>query len=228
MSTLQQRMAEAMQRRPDLTQADIARACGVSTPSVNGWVSGATKSLKPGTARLAAELFGCDQNWLAIGVGAPQWGAAGKRFSRAVELENNPAYPAIRRVRFKLQAGVSGFAVEDLEDDGPPIVFRKDWFDLHRYQPEKMLAARVSGASMEPSLWDGDLVVINTAQTTPKDGIAFALNIEGVMAIKRLVRDSGEWWIRSDNPDKVRYPDKRTHEGVSVIGEVVYKQSERI
>lgn len=145
-----------------------------------------------------------------------------------IELENNPAYPAIRRVRFKLQAGVSGFAVEDLEDDGPPIVFRADWFSLHGYRPERMLAARVSGSSMEPSLWDGDLVVINTAQTTPKDGIAFALNIEGVMAIKRLVRDAGEWWIRSDNPDKVRYPDKRTHEGVSVIGEVVYKQSERI
>ena len=154
--------------------------------------------------------------------------APGARRPVRIELENNPAYPAIRRVRFKLQAGVSGFAVDDLEDDGPPIVFRADWFSLHGYRPEKMLAARVSGSSMEPSLWDGDLVVINTAQTTPKDGIAFALNIEGVMAIKRLVRDAGEWWIRSDNPDKVRYPDKRTHEGVSVIGEVVYKQSERI
>jgi phage repressor protein C with HTH and peptisase S24 domain len=145
-----------------------------------------------------------------------------------IEQENNPAYPAIRRVRFKLQAGVSGFAVQDLEDDGPPIVFRRDWFDLHGYRPEKMLAARVAGASMEPSLWDGDLVVINTAQTTPHDGHVYALNIEGVLAIKRLVRDGGEWWIRSDNADKVRYPDKRTHEGVSVLGEVVYKQSERI
>ncbi len=145
-----------------------------------------------------------------------------------IELDGNPAYPSIRRVRFKLQAGVSGFAVQDLEDDGPPIVFRRDWFELHGYRPDKMLAARVAGASMEPSLWDGDLVVINTAQTTPKDGHVYALNIEGVMAIKRLVRDGGEWWIRSDNADKVRYPDKRTHEGVSVLGEVVYKQSERI
>jgi phage repressor protein C with HTH and peptisase S24 domain len=228
MQSLQQRMAECMRRHPELTQADIARHCGVSTPSVHGWVHGDTRSLKPNTARLAAQLFGCDQNWLAIGVGTPRWREAGKSGPAHIELDGNPAYPSIRRVRFKLHAGVSGFAVQDLEDDGPPIVFRRDWFDLHGYRPEKMLAARVAGASMEPSLWDGDLVVINTAQTTPHDGHVYALNIEGVLAIKRLVRDGGEWWIRSDNADKVRYPDKRTHEGVSVLGEVVYKQSERI
>jgi hypothetical protein len=48
------------------------------------------------------------------------------------------------------------------------------------------------------------------------------------MAIKRPVRDGGEWMSRSDNADKVRYPDKRTREGVSFLGEVAYEQGERI
>ncbi len=70
---LKDRMAEAMRRHPKLKQADIARACKVSTPSVADWVNGGTKSLKPEPARLAAKLFGCDQNWIGTGIGSPGW-----------------------------------------------------------------------------------------------------------------------------------------------------------
>lgn len=144
-----------------------------------------------------------------------------------IHFASNDDFPAVRRVRLKLQAGVSGWAVEDVED-GPPVVFRKDWFAAHNYQPDKLLACRVQGASMEPTLYDGDLVVVNTAQRAPQDGRCFAMNYEGTMAIKRLVRDAGEWIIRSDNPDKIRYSDKKAHESVSLIGEIIYRQSERI
>jgi phage repressor protein C with HTH and peptisase S24 domain len=142
-------------------------------------------------------------------------------------LENNQ-YPAIRRVRFKLQAGASGFGVEYLNEDGAPMVFHQDWFKSRGYEPSKLFAVKVSGASMEPGLFDSDVVVVNTAQTQPKDGIVFAVNYEGEMVVKRMHRDSGNWWLKSDNPDKTRYADKLCHEGVRMIGEVVHKQSEHI
>jgi phage repressor protein C with HTH and peptisase S24 domain len=81
---------------------------------------------------------------------------------------------------------------------------------------------------MEPALWDGDLVVINTADTSPHDGDAFAMNYEGELVIKRLRRDAGEWWATSDNADQRRFAPKRCTEDVKIIGRVVYKQSERI
>ena len=71
-------------------------------------------------------------------------------------------------------------------------------------------------------------MIVNTAQTQPKDGVVFAVNYEGEMVIKRLIRDDGQWWLSSDNPDQRRYPRKVCHEGVKLIGEVVHKQSERI
>jgi hypothetical protein len=74
MRALKDRIAEAMSRNPHLSQADIARACGVKTPSVADWINGKTKTLKADSARLGAKLFGCDQNWLATGVGLPHWG----------------------------------------------------------------------------------------------------------------------------------------------------------
>ena len=81
---------------------------------------------------------------------------------------------------------------------------------------------------MEPGLYDGDVVVVNTEATTPKDGCVFAVNYEGEMVIKRLVRDAGSWWLCSDNPDQRRYPRKVCDEHCILIGQIVHKQSERI
>lgn len=63
----------AMDRKPGVRNADLARACKVSTPSVTNWLNGRTKTLKQDSARLAAAFLGCDQNWLAEGVGSPNW-----------------------------------------------------------------------------------------------------------------------------------------------------------
>jgi phage repressor protein C with HTH and peptisase S24 domain len=145
-----------------------------------------------------------------------------------VPLLDNDRYPSIRRVRFKLQAGASGFGVEYLNEDGAPMVFHQDWFRSRGYEPSNLFAVKVSGASMEPGLFEGDVVVVNTAQVMPKDGQVFAVNYEGEMVVKRLHRDAGHWWLRSDNTDKIRYSDKQCHAGVFLLGEVVHKQSEHI
>lgn len=148
---------------------------------------------------------------------------------KVIELENNPEYPAIRRVKLKAQAGVSGFSVEyQAEDDGPPIVFRADWYRLKGYRPEKMLALRVKGDSMIPSMYEDDLIVINTLSTEPKQGIPFLVSYEGEVVVKRLVRDDGLWWLTSDNPDQRRYPRTKCNGGTEIIGEVVYRQTERV
>ena len=145
-----------------------------------------------------------------------------------IDLDNNPDYPSIRRVKFKLSAGVSGFAVDYQSGNGNPLVFRRDWYEKNGYTPSKLFATYVANGSMEPGLYDGDTVVVNTERTEPKDGHVFAVNYEGELIIKRLVRDDGQWWLSSDNPDQRRYPRKVCHEGVCLIGEIVHKQSERI
>lgn len=74
MTTLQQRFRELARERPDISQADLARATGAKPPSVNAWFSGETKTMKAVTAAKAAELYGCNTLWLSDGVG-PMWPA---------------------------------------------------------------------------------------------------------------------------------------------------------
>lgn len=226
--TLADRLTTAMDRS-GISQAELARACGVKPPSVHGWLSGKSKFLRGENLLKAAKVLGVSQQWLATGSGPITEEAEGEKGHPVeIDLENNPEYPSIRRVTFKLSAGASGFAVDYRGDLGPPIPFPKSWYERKGLKPEKLFATTVCNGSMEPGLYHDDTVVVNTAQSEPKDGFVFAVNYEGELVIKRLVRDDGQWWLSSDNPDQRRYPRKICHEGVILIGEIVHKQSERI
>lgn len=204
------------------TQGELAAAVGVSQGSIGNIESGIRENPRAATVLGIAKAFGVDPGWLQSGEGPMRAGPA------PISMEGNPDYPAIRRVHFKLSAGASGFGVDYEGEDAAPIVFRREWYERNGYQPGKLLAVRVANGSMEPGLYDGDTVVVNTADTTPADGAVFAVNYEGEMVIKRLVRDSGQWWLASDNPDQRRYPRKVCDEHAFLLGRIVHKQSEKI
>jgi phage repressor protein C with HTH and peptisase S24 domain len=223
MKTIAERLKHAREAK-DWKQVQLATAAGVS-PGTIGNIEAGTRQSK-GSLPQIAEALGISHKWLATGKGEMHQLPTEKQL---IDLDNNPDFPAIRRARIKAQAGVTGYAVEYMsEDDGPPIVFRKDWFDMNGYHPDKMLALRVSGVSMVPSLQPEDLIVVNTEQTNPKDGVAFVVAYEGEIVVKRLVRDAGQWWLSSDNPDQRRYPRKVCDDSTQLVGEVVYRQTEHI
>ncbi len=152
----------------------------------------------------------------------------GEPAASPIDLDNNPDYPAIRRVTFKLSAGASGFGIQYRDERGAPIVFQRQWYEGRGLRPERLFAVEVSNGSMEPGLHDSDTVVVNTEAIAPRDGVVFAVNYEGELVIKRLIRDGGQWWLSSDNPDQRKYPRKICDEHCVLIGEIVHKQSERI
>ena len=203
--------------RPGKDRAGAAKAIGISKQAVGQIANGITKSATAENNATAAAYFGCK--------GSPAWADAE---TPSIAIHDNPDYPAVRRVLFKLSAGASGYGIEYLNDDAGPIVFRSEWFQSRNLQPKKLFAVGVSNGSMEPSLWDGDTVVVNTDDDQPRDGEVFAVNFEGELVVKRLVRDAGQWWLTSDNPDQRRYPRKACHDGVVLIGRIVHKQSEHI
>lgn len=225
MDTLAERLKFARKKR-GLTQEQLSDAAGVAQSDISKLERG--DSQKTTSLIRLAKALRCNPEWLDTGDGdswldAPDhqsnpWGAP-------IDLENNPEYPAIRRVRFKLSAGASGYGVEYREDEGSPIVFQRDWYASKGFKPGKLFAARVTNHSMEPKYHDGDTVVVNTESKAPKDGIAFAVNYEGELVIKRLIRDAGQWWLSSDNPDQRKYPRKICDENCQIIGEIVLIQS---
>lgn len=202
-----------------LTLQQVADAFGINRASVSEWESGKSK---PNAEKLTDLARVLDTTVDHLLTGAPDGND-----DVAAGLAKN--YLSVRRARFRLVAGVDGYTVEyQDDDDAPPLYFRREWVQRRGFRAERLVALKVSGASMEPGLYDGDTIVVNLADTNPVDGEVFAVNYEGQCVIKRLKRDSGQWFLSSDNADKRIYPDKRCDENAQILGRVVTKQSDRI
>ncbi|APB99048.1 hypothetical protein A4F89_06750 [Polynucleobacter asymbioticus] len=208
----------------NVSRKDLAAKLGISVQAIGMVISGQSKALTAENNAMAADCLGCKSLWLATGKGEM---AASK--GQEIDLENNPDFPAVKKVNLRVSAGITGFGVEPCTGDDSLIVFRADWYQSRRLKPDNLLALKVSGASMEPNLYDGDVVVMNRADTELKDGEVFVFNLDGEVVIKRAVRDGGQWWLDSDNQDKTRFTRKACPDGICIpLGKVIHRQTERI
>lgn len=79
---------------------------------------------------------------------------------------------------------------------------------------------RVRGDSMEPGLFDGDHIVVDTADRSPPGrGGVFVVRIDGLVMVKRVSLRGGVIEAGSDNPLAPPVPDAP----VEVIGRVVWQ-----
>ena len=223
---------KAFMRAHDFRSADIAemvRRAGATTVQrqhIEGLLGGISR---PRYLPELAAAMGTTVEALTAGVFDPASADPGPVEPQPIDLDAHANLVSIRRVQLRLQAGVDGFSIEADESNGSPLFFRADWLQLRGYKPYNLIAIKVRGQSMEPTLFPDDMVVINTADTEPKDGKVYAVNYEGEAVIKRMVRDNGSWWLSSDNPDQRRFPRKEcAEEACIVVGRVVHRQSEEI
>lgn len=210
---------DELQRRMDACGENphsLATKTKVTQATLWRILAGESIEPKESTVSKLARFFGISNDEM--------WGRAS---SSATPTPTDPGdeFVAVARVSLRVSAGVTGFRVEHLDGNGPPIFFRADWLAARGLKAVQLYALKVMGDSMEPNLWADDLVVINSADATPKDGEVFVANYEGEVVIKRLMRDAGEWWLTSDNP---RHKPKRCDEHAELIGRVIYRQTERI
>lgn len=142
--------------------------------------------------------------------------------------ENDPRLVEIPKVKLRLSAGINGFEVEPESYDGSTTTVPADWIQRRGYSRDHLFAIRVRGESMEPTFFEDDLVVINTADKKPNDGGVFAVNYEGEPVVKRMERDAGDWWLKSDNADQRKFSRKICRgDACLIIGRVVRREGER-
>lgn len=236
MNLLSERLDLIHQQMPALEgergQTGLVKASGASKSVVNQWLTGKIKSIDIRYALAIERALGFSHIWLMTGEGdprqAPLHGLAHALPVRAAD-NDDAEFIQIEMVKLRLSAGITGFHTEPEGRDGGTLGMRRSWIERNRYHADHLIAILVKGESMEPSLYEDDVVIINTLDIKPVDGAVYAFNYEGEAVVKRLVRDAGQWWLTSDNPDQRRYHRKLCHGAACiVIGRVVRKESDRI
>ncbi|PID35732.1 MAG: peptidase [Rhodobacterales bacterium] len=117
--------------------------------------------------------------------------------------------------------------------DAPPVdhlAFSKNWLQQNGIQAGSCSLINATGKSMEPSIWDGDLIMIDHRKTEIRNQRVYVYNDpnDGTR-VKRLEVVPGHTIIvRSDNPDQKQFPPEyHTGEAMNtisqnIIGEVVW------
>jgi len=215
-----------------ITKSEMARKLGVSAPTVTQWESGAIASLSGKNMTNICQLLGVSAEWLLHGTTSrdtllePLSREEGQTQYRQ---EDDPDFVSIRMVKLRLSAGISGFQTEPEYEPHSMLKINRAWVERNGYSIDHLIAIRIRGESMEPSLYDGDVAVVNTAETMPADAAVFAINYEGEAVVKRMMRDAGDWWLTSDNPDHRRFPKKQCRGGeCMMVGRVVWREGSRI
>ena len=89
--------------------------------------------------------------------------------------------------------------------------------------PDSLLVLTVRGDSMSPTLNDGDEVLVDSAECTPRRDAIFAIRHAGVLQVKRLSVNpiTGRVTVRNDNPLYESWPDCDP-EGIDILGRVIW------
>lgn len=135
----------------------------------------------------------------------------------------------IVKVKLRVQAGVTGFQTEPEHYEGETLGVPTAWVLREGLRKDALISIVVRGDSMEPSLYDGDSIVVNTADKSLVSGVVYVVNYEGEAIVKRLLRDAGQWWLVSDNADQRKYH-RQLCKGAEciVVGKVIRKESTHI
>lgn len=155
---------------------------------------------------------------------SPFFDAPSFRPGMGVRVSEGPATVPIRAVKLKLQAGVSGFVAEpDMDIDHGYFDVPASVIDELRLNPVDLLIMSIKGRSMEPMMFEDDMVLVDTSKRTPINNECFAVNWNGEPLVKCLIKKQDSWALYSMNRDpKFHTIDVRTGQ-CSIIGLVVWQ-----
>lgn len=135
----------------------------------------------------------------------------------------NDDFVEVSRVDVRLAAGNG--AVCDIYDELGSLQFRRDFLrSCGVGSPENAKVVNATGTSMEPTIPDGAVLLINRSNREPRSGHIFALaKAHEGLVVKRLVEVGGIWFARSDNPDgNPDFPINDDMEPVTIVGRAVW------
>lgn len=142
---------------------------------------------KSETLKKIKQLKGCSIDWLLTGEGSPFHDSEAPK-ATATDTLGNPVdideFVFVPRYDIQAAAGHG-----QLVGDEQPIfamAFRRYWIENYVTRDIKNLSViSVKGDSMEGVLNDGDTILINHGQTTPRDGL-YVLRLNENLLVKRL------------------------------------------
>lgn len=212
MKTLAKRIAH-YREQAGMTQAELAAACGWASQSRIGNYETGTREPKIDVINKIAKALSIQPEQLLFDTEAMKYATP-----------SASDYALIRQYSAVGECG--GGYLNDHVELSEGLAFKRAWLARIGAKPESLAVIYATGDSMEPYIFDGDVVLFDTADTLPKHGAVYVVRRPDCgISIKRLVQQlSGDWIIMSDNPDRLdeRVSGESIHE-MPLVGRVIWR-----
>lgn len=187
-----ERLSYAVQRAGGITR--VVNDLNKPRATVDRWMNAQAQPALLDIAELAAAC-NVSLEWLATGMDAP--------ISETFRGSSSPTHGIVQVPILGVRAG-AGVAVDnDTEEIVAHLPFPIAYLRKLHIKPEQVRAVRALGDSMEPTVPDGMLVLINTALSDLQDGRIYAIRTSDGLRLKRIQRQiDGSVMLISDNRDK--------------------------
>ncbi|MEX2482083.1 MAG: S24 family peptidase [Gammaproteobacteria bacterium] len=201
-----ERLAKVIDSAGSLVKA--GELAGVSDEQVARWRDGLSKPNFFGLGSLAIAT-GYSLDWILTGEGmqGAKWRdlrAEVERLAQQVEPEarDGAELPGDFRLipRLDVQASAGPGALVDSETSMEMLAFRADWLRARGINPHSAHVLTARGDSMEPTIRDGDILLVETAIDQVADNGIYVVVYAGRTLVKRVqLRLDGSVVLRSDN-----------------------------
>ena len=181
----------------------------------------AIRSLKRGLdARVSTIEALCHELDLDFYVGPPR---AVAEFSQTRGYDpslDDADYVMVPRLPVQLAAG-HGAVAQEQDKPVELLAFRREWMERNGLRPGKVSAVVVTGDSMNPTLADGDTILVDHQRNEARQGHIFAVRRGRDLLVKRMQEEPDiGWMLTSDNEE---YAPIGTGTDFAVIGEIVWR-----
>ena len=203
----------------------LAKATGVSASAFRKWMKGEAEPSRDRLVSLAAAA-GVSLAWLAQGEGAePDFAALGARANNRRPTE---ALPAARFLVLPKVSTAAAAGAGHVQADGDTefIGFRHDWLrSVFGREPGDLLMETAIGESMEPHIHNGDLLLLDTTDTTFRNFGVYVIEVRDERLVKRVQRKfDGSLILISDNHAyQPEFIEADLAKEVRVLGRVVWR-----
>lgn len=207
--------------RRGVSLAALSALIGRNTTYLQQFVrKGSPRKLEENDRRILAEFFGVSENEL----GAQSRGEAvspvrGVAADVAQKRASLAEWADIPRLPLGASAGPGTVPTEEIPSGR--LRFSNRWLKGQGLEPKMLSVIEVEGDSMEPTLRDGDEILVDGTPRAIRAGI-HVIRLDDVLLVKRLENGAaGTLRIISDN---AAYPGiERPAQEVEIIGRVVWK-----
>jgi len=206
-----------------MTLKDFYDHIGVSKPTIQNYISG--KSTPNGSFLIGiSSKIAVSPTWLLLGTG-PKYIPSGDQNWSKVAI-SDPDFVSIPRFDVAASAG-QGSLAETAIGTGH-YAFNRSWLDRRGLQTDHLAVIAVRGDSMEPELYDQDLILLDRSQKEPRDGDMYVVRYSGELFVKRIQKIlGGQIAMRSTNSyyESIRIKPEETND-LEFIGKVVASMHE--